>query len=107
MATEVAQLLNLKAFHRVMELPIVESAVVKSAETYFKIKDSNQLVYWALTTAEISLNVATKQVIPITVLSIIAKSLQSPINFVDHTLCLSLDKIEKKVPIVKEKPEQV
>lgn len=105
MATEVAQLPPLKVFHRVLELPIIELALVKSAETYSRIKGSHQLVHWALTTAETSLNAATKQAIPIAVP--IAKRLESPINFVDYTLCFGLDKIEEKVPMVKEKPEQV
>jgi len=105
MATEVAQLPHLKVFERVMELPIVELALVKSAETYSRVKDSHQLMHWALSTAELSLSTATKQAMPIAVP--IAKRLESPINFVDHTLCLGLDKIEEKVPLVKEKPAQV
>lgn len=107
-ATEIAQLLHLKVVDRVLELPTIESALVKSAETYSKVKDSNQLVHWAFNIAEMSLNAATKQavfMIPIAVP--IAKILESPKNFVDHTLCFGLDKIEEKVPLVKEKPTEV
>lgn len=102
---EVVHLPHLKVFHRVLELPIVELALAKSAETYSRVKGSHQLVHWAFTTAETSLNAATKQAIPIAVP--IAKRLESPINFVDHTLCFGLDKIEEKVPLVKEKPAEV
>lgn len=105
MATEVAQLPHLNIVNRVLELPIIELALHKSVETYTKVKDSYQLVHWAFTTAETSLSTATKQAIPIAVP--IAKRLESPINFVDHTLCLGLDKIEEKVPLVKEDPAQV
>lgn len=105
MATEVAQLPHLKVFDRVMELPIVELAVVKSAETYSKVKSSYQLMNWALSTAEFSLSTATRQAMPIAVP--IAKRLETPINFVDNTLCFGLDKIEEKVPLVKEKPAQI
>ncbi|OAD55825.1 Lipid storage droplets surface-binding protein 2 [Eufriesea mexicana] len=105
MATEVAQLPHIEVFHRVMELPMVESAISKSAATYLRVKDCHQLVHWALTTAEISLSNATKQAVPIA--APIAKKLENPIHFVDHTLCLGLDKIEEKVPLVKEKPEQI
>lgn len=105
MATEVAQLPHLKVFGRVMELPIVELALVKSAETYSRVKSSYQLMHWALDTAELSLSIATRQAMPIAVP--IAKRLESPINFFDNTLCYGLDKIEEKVPLVKEKPEQV
>lgn len=105
MATEVTQLPHLKVFDRVMELPIVELALVKSAETYSRVKDSHILMNWALSTAESSISTATRQAMPIAVP--IAKRLESPINFVDHTLCLGLDKIEEKMPLVKEKPAQV
>lgn len=105
MAAEVAQLPHLKVFSRVMELPIVELALVKSAETYSKVKGSNVLMHWALTTAESSLSTATRQAMPIA--APIARRLESPINFVDNTLCFGLDKIEEKVPLVKEKPAQV
>lgn len=108
MATEIAQLLHLKVVDRVLELPTVELALVKSAETYSKVKDSNQLVHWALNIAEMSLNAATKQVVfMIPIAMPIAKMLESPINFVDHTLCFGLDKIEEKVPLVKEQPTEV
>ncbi|KOC60588.1 Lipid storage droplets surface-binding protein 2 [Habropoda laboriosa] len=105
MATEVAQLPQIEVFHRVLELPVIESAISKSAATYSRVKDCHQLVHWALTTAEISLSNATKQAVPIAVP--IARKLENPIHFVDHTLCLGLDKIEEKVPLVKEKPEQI
>lgn len=105
MATEVMQLPHIEVFHRVMELPVVESAISKSTATYLRVKDCHQLVHWALTTAETSLSNATKQAVPIAVP--IAKKLENPIHFVDHTLCRGLDKIEEKVPMVKEKPEQV
>lgn len=105
MATEVAQLPHLKVLDRVMELPIVELALVKSAETYSRVKDSNQFIHWALRTAESSLSTATRQAMPIAVP--IAKRLENPINFVDNTLCFGLDKIEEKVPLVKEKPAEV
>lgn len=105
MATETAQLPHLIVFDRVLGLPVIESALAKSAETYSKVKGSHQLLRWLLSTAEISLNTARKQAVPIAVP--IAKRLENPINFVDDKLCLGLDKIEEKVPIVKETPEQV
>lgn len=105
MTTELAQLPHIEVFHRVLELPVVESAISKSAATYSRVKDWNQLVHWALTTAESSISSATKQAVPIA--APFAKKFESPIHFVDHKLCLGLDKIEEKVPLVKEKPEQV
>lgn len=99
------ELPQLKVIERVKELPIVEMAINKSAETYSKVKDSNLLVNWALNTAESSLNTAKKQAMPIAVP--IARKLESPIGLVDDTLCFGLDKIEEKIPLVKEQPAQV
>lgn len=105
MATETAQLPHIEVFHRVLELPMIGMAFNKSVETYNKLKDSHWLVHWALTTAESSFESATKQAVPIAVP--LAKKFENPIHFVDHTLCLGLDKIEERVPLVKEKPEQI
>lgn len=92
---------QLEVFNRMLELPMIELAVVKSAETYSRVKDSHQLVHWALSTAESSLTTATRQAAPY------AMKLERPISFFDHTICRGLDTIEKKVPIVKETPEVV
>lgn len=105
MATEGVQLPHFEVFHRVLELPMIEMALTKSVETYSKLKGSHWLVHWALTTAESSFESATRQAVPIA--APLAKKLENPIHFVDHTLCLGLDKIEERVPLVKEKPEQV
>ncbi|XP_078041675.1 lipid storage droplets surface-binding protein 2-like [Augochlora pura] len=106
MAAEIAKMPHMEIFYRLLGLPVVESAVSKSAEQYTRVKDSNQLINWILRTAEMSLSTATNiAVVPIAVP--IARKLETPIHFVDHTLCFGLDKIEEKVPMVKEKPEQI
>ncbi|XP_011497753.1 PREDICTED: lipid storage droplets surface-binding protein 2-like [Ceratosolen solmsi marchali] len=101
MTTQPAQLPQLEVMHRMLELPLVELALNKSSSTYTRFKDSHQLVKWALSTAESSLTSATRQAAPY------AKKLEMPIHFVDHTLCRGLDHIEKKMPIVKQKPELI
>lgn len=96
------QLPEMKVFHRVYtEVPMIETAVSRSFATYSRIKDRHKLLNWALTTAETSLTSAGIMAVPI------AKKLENPIQFIDSTLCLGLDKIEEKVPLVKEKPEQI
>ena len=105
MTAEVTQLPHIEVVHRVLELPVIERAIAKSAATYLRVKDCHQLVHWVLTTAETSLSSATKQAVPIA--APIAKKLENPIHFVDHTLCLGLDKIKEKVPIVEKEPEQI
>lgn len=105
MAAQVVELPQIEVFNRVLGLPIVEQAIAKSALTYLRVKDSHQLVNWFLSTAETSLTNATKQAVPIA--APFAKKFETPIHFFDHTLCLGLDKIEEKVPIVKETPNQI
>lgn len=105
MATEVARFPQLEVLNRVLGLPVIELALAKSAQTYNRVKDCHQFVHWALSTAEASISTATRQAVPIA--APIAKKLENPIQFVDHTLCRGLDKIEEKMPLVKEKPELV
>lgn len=105
MTMEKTELPHMIVFERVLGLPVVESALTKSAQTYFRVKNINQLMNWALNTAEMSLSIASKQTMPIAVP--IARRFESPIQYVDQTLCLGLDKIEEKVPLLKETPQQV
>ncbi|XP_014485192.1 PREDICTED: lipid storage droplets surface-binding protein 2-like [Dinoponera quadriceps] len=105
MATATTQVPHLVALDRVMGLPMVELALTKSAETYSRVKNFHRLMYGAFTTIEMSLNTATKLAKPIAMP--IATRLGNQIHFVDDKLCRGLDKIEEKVPLVKEKPEQI
>ncbi|XP_024946456.1 lipid storage droplets surface-binding protein 2-like [Cephus cinctus] len=105
MAAETVELPQMAVLNRVLGLPMIELALSKSASTYTRVKDSHQLLYWALSTAETSLTNATKQAVPLAIP--IAKKFEAPIHFVDHTLCMGLDKIEEKVPIVHQSPEKI
>ena len=100
-----AQLPQIESINRVLELPVIGLALATSASTYNRVKNSHQLVYWTLQTAESSLTSATRQAVPIA--APIAKKFETPILYVDHTLCRGLDRIEEKVPIVKESPDMV
>lgn len=102
MTTEAPQLPQLEVFHRVLTLPVIGSALSKSTAAYTRVKDSHQLVHWALTTVETTVETT---VVPIAVP--IAKKFENRIHSVDHTLCVGLDKIEEKVALVKGKPEQI
>lgn len=102
MATQTVMALpQIEVFNRVLGLPMIEQALAVSSSTYLRVKDSHQLFNWILTTAESSLSSATSIAAPF------AKKFETPIHFVDHKLCMGLDKIEEKVPIVKETPEQI
>lgn len=105
MAAEIPQLPHLTIIHRMCDIPMVGYALEKSASTYKRVRTWHGLVHWAFSTAEISITHATKQAAPIALP--IARTLRAPINYFDDTLCVGLDKIEKTIPIIKEKPEQV
>ncbi|XP_032669701.1 lipid storage droplets surface-binding protein 2-like isoform X2 [Odontomachus brunneus] len=105
MAAAATQMPHLVSLDRVMGLPVIELALTKSAETYSRVKNFHRLMYGAFTTVEISLNTATKLAMPIA--KPIATRLENQIHYVDDKLCRGLDKIEEKVPLVKEKPEQI
>ncbi|XP_044005381.1 lipid storage droplets surface-binding protein 2-like [Aphidius gifuensis] len=99
--TVVMALPQIEVFNRVLGLPMVEQALAVSSSTYLRVKDSHQLFNWILTTAESSLSSATSIAAPF------AKKFETPIHFFDNKLCMGLDKIEEKVPMVKETPEQI
>lgn len=92
---------HLEVLDRVKNIPVVHSAIEKTGSTYSYLKDSHQLINWALSYAEAGLHYATATATPI------AKKFEDQINTVDKKLCQGLNIVEKKVPIVKEPPQQV
>jgi perilipin-2 len=96
---------HLEVFDRVRNIPVVQSAVEKTASTYSYVKDSHHLINWALNLAEAGLHCATATAAPIAAQA--AKKLEGPINTVDQKLCQGLDIVEQKVPIVKQPPQQI
>ncbi|XP_043281806.1 lipid storage droplets surface-binding protein 2-like [Venturia canescens] len=92
---------HLEVLDRVKNIPVVHSAIEKTGSTYSYLKDSHQLINWALSYAEAGLHYATATAQPI------AKKFEGQINTVDQKLCQGLDIVEKKVPIVKEPPQQI
>uniref|UniRef100_A0A6V7HY48 Uncharacterized protein n=1 Tax=Bracon brevicornis TaxID=1563983 RepID=A0A6V7HY48_9HYME len=96
---------QIEVFNRVLGLPVIEQALAVSVSTYSRVKDSNQLLRWFLSTAENSITDATKRAAPFA--APIAMKFEAPIHFFDDKLCWGLDKIEEKVPIVKDTPTMV
>ncbi|XP_066591184.1 lipid storage droplets surface-binding protein 2-like [Prorops nasuta] len=96
---------HLEVLDRVKNIPLVSSAIEKTGSTYSYVKDSHHLINWALGYAEAGLHYATSTAGPIA--APIAKKFEGQINAVDQKLCEGLDLVEKKVPIVKEPPQQV
>ena len=96
---------HLEVIDRVKNIPVIHSAIEKTGSTYNYLKDSNHLINWALSYAEAGLHYATAAAAPIT--TPLAKKFEGQISAVDHKLCEGLDIVEKKVPIVKQPPQQV
>lgn len=96
---------HLEVLNRFQNIPIVQSAIEKTGSTYSYVKDSHQLINWALNFAETGLHYATATAAPIT--APLAKKFENQINVVDQKLCKGLDVVEQKVPIVKNPPQQI
>lgn len=102
MQSEVAvQLPHLEVMDRLWRLPMVESAWNTSAGMYGYVKNYHPVSNWTLSTAEGAVQMAVHTIAPV------AKKFESPIHAVDEKLCKGLDILEKKVPLVKESPQQV
>ncbi|CAG2058479.1 unnamed protein product [Timema podura] len=95
---------HLECVDRVWKLPVVESAWNQSADLYGRVKGYNGMLNWTLSTAEATMQKAIEQAAPIA--APIAKKFESPIHYVDQTLCKGINLVEEKVPIVKEPPQQ-
>jgi hypothetical protein len=96
---------RLEVLDRVRNIPVVHSAIEKTGSTYSYVKDSHQLVNWALNYAEAGLHYATATAVPLAIP--LAKKFEGQISAVDQKLCEGLNMVEQKVPIVTKPPQQI
>ncbi|KAK0081272.1 hypothetical protein PV326_007751 [Microctonus aethiopoides] len=96
---------RLEVLDRVKNIPTVHTALEKTGSTYTYLKGSHHLINWALGYAEAGLNYATATAAPIA--GPLAKKFEGQINSVDEKLCQGLDIVEKKIPIVKQPPQEI
>lgn len=61
----------------------------------------NSIFNWAFQAAEDAVHLAVNTAAPI------ISKLDSPILYVDQTLCSGIDKLEAKAPIIKEQPQEI
>ncbi|XP_046392072.1 lipid storage droplets surface-binding protein 1-like isoform X2 [Ischnura elegans] len=92
---------QLECVQRISKIPIVELMWNQTTGMYEKVKGSNSVVNWTLSSAEATVHKAIQTAAPV------ARKFEQPIHKVDETLCKGLNTLEEKVPIMKEKPEQV
>lgn len=87
---------------RVTSLPTVEAALGMAVNSYNKLKEASP----APLKSVIEVGEKTTQMALATSQPIINK-LQGPIQFVDQLACQGLDRVEERVPAVKEAPEKI
>ena len=92
---------HLEVVERLSKLPFMQLAITQSTNVYSRLKESNSVITWTLSTAEATARKAIEKSAPI------AKKLESPISVVDQTLCKGLNIVEERLPIVKESPGNV
>ncbi|XP_026473933.1 lipid storage droplets surface-binding protein 2-like [Ctenocephalides felis] len=92
------QLPQMQIIDRIMQVPVIESAVKKSQNVYDKIKSISPIMASTLDTAE---NVTRRIAVPL------AHHLGRPLNALDNTLMASLDKIQNTIPVVRDTPSDI
>ncbi|CAB0010467.1 unnamed protein product [Nesidiocoris tenuis] len=92
---------QLQVFDKLMQIPLANLAYNTSAGVYQKVKGCNNFIGCVLDTAEGAAALAISAVAPV------ANKFQGPIQAVDSTLCMGIDALQDKVPMVKEPPSQV
>lgn len=96
---------HLEVLDRVMEIPVVQTAIEQTGKTYSYLKGSHHLINWALDYAEAGLHYAKEKATPISIAA--AKKFEGQINTVDQKLCEGLNIVQEKVPMMNEPPQEV
>ncbi|XP_039278303.1 lipid storage droplets surface-binding protein 1 isoform X3 [Nilaparvata lugens] len=92
---------HLKSVNRLSKIPVVETGYNYATAIYDRLKRSNSLVSWGLTSAEAGVLLALEITLPAVSL------LESPIHTVDDLLCRSLDIVEERVPAIHYPPQVI
>ncbi|XP_071455636.1 lipid storage droplets surface-binding protein 1-like isoform X2 [Hetaerina americana] len=95
---ENSNLPRMESVNRISKIPIVESVWGVATGFYGKVKESNSVVSWTLSHAEV---VSTAAIGPV------ASRLETPLHAVDSMLCKGIDMVEEKVPAIKMPPSQM
>ncbi|RZF35042.1 hypothetical protein LSTR_LSTR009634 [Laodelphax striatellus] len=92
---------QLRSVDRLSKIPVVETGYNYATAIYDRLKRSNSLVSWGLTSAEAGVLLALEITLPAVSL------LESPIHTVDDLLCRSLDIVEERVPAIHYPPKVI
>lgn len=96
---------HLESLDRVCQMPVIHSAIEITGSTYAYVKESSDLLNWALNHVESGIHYASATAAPIT--TPIVKKLEGPINAVDQTICKGFDMVGQTVTTAKEQPQHV
>ncbi|CAB3383305.1 Hypothetical predicted protein [Cloeon dipterum] len=98
---KLSDAIPLEAVHRIAKIPVVESSMNIASDVYSRVKESNSMINWTLSTAESTVSKAVEHAIPV------AEKMEKHLKRVDSILCSSLDYVEAKVPAVKLPPHEI
>ncbi|XP_065348616.1 lipid storage droplets surface-binding protein 2-like isoform X4 [Cloeon dipterum] len=98
---KLSDAIPLEAVHRIAKIPVVESSMNIASDVYSRVKESNSMINWTLSTAENTVSKAVEHAIPV------AEKMEKHLKRVDSILCSSLDYVEAKVPAVKLPPHEI
>lgn len=92
---------HMEVVDKLWKIPMMECAWNTSYGIYGRVKASHDLLNWTLSTAEGAVQKAVEHVAPV------AMKFEQPIHKVDEKLCQGLNKLEEKLPLVKQPPLEV
>jgi len=98
--SQVAHLPQMLFFGRVVNIPVVASALQYAADHYERMKE-NKLVGPTMARAVQSIYYVAESAKPVVL------KLEKPINFTDSIACQGLSKLEEKVPVIKKSTEEI
>jgi perilipin-2 len=92
---------QMECVFRIQSIPLVETGMKTAESMYNRIKKSNSLINWYLSTAETVSAAAIDTISPVVQLA------EGPIQRIDQVVCKSLDLVEQRVPSVYLPPEMM
>lgn len=93
--------IHLQSVQRITNLPVISSGINLTTDIYSKVKESNAICRFLFSSAESTVNKATKLAEPVT------NVFEKPIKFADSTFCTTMDVVGNTIPKVIETPQKI
>ncbi|XP_049937980.1 lipid storage droplets surface-binding protein 1 isoform X1 [Schistocerca serialis cubense] len=101
MGEQKEAVVHLKCVARIASIPLIETSWTYASDFYTKVKVSNPLFNWGLSTAEATVQAAVERTKPI------VSKFEVPLSLADSLVCKSLDLVEKQLPVITLPPELI